>query len=113
MVNTTKIIERIQSSDFKELLLKRKNNISISPHALDHLSMAQRKVFSEEELTKPLLHETPELIGLQRNGRYALYYKRKKHYLKLIVNVTVVKMDIITFINTEIIPNIGDVESGN
>jgi len=110
-VNTTKIIEKVEIDKFKELVCKCENNIFVGAHAIDHLSNAQRKLFNEDELKKPLLQEAPEAIGLQRNGRYAVFYKRNKYYLKLIIGVNIKRMEIITFINTEGMPNMERLEN--
>ena len=70
---------------FRALLFGR--DISVSPHACDHLHQAQRKVFKEEELVHMLARERPRKIYLQANGRYAVYYRRADGYRKLIVAV--------------------------
>lgn len=112
MVNTTKIIEKIDADTFKEIVNKNKDNIFVGAHAFDHLSMSQRKIFKEEDLIKPLLQETPIQIGLQRNGRYAVFYRRDKYYLRLIISVSVKKLEIITFINTENLLNLERLANG-
>jgi len=105
-VITTKIIEEISVGRFKEIVNKHKNNIRLSYHALTHLSNAQRKVFKEEELINPLLREKPVGVGLQQNGRYAVFYRRKSGYLRIILELKETKIEIITFINTDNIPNL-------
>ena len=76
-MNTTKIIEEVSPEQFGEIISKYKGNISISPHALEHLSDSQRKIFNEKELILTLIRENPRGIGLQRNGRYACFFRRK------------------------------------
>ena len=105
-MNTTKIIEKIEPDRFQELIRKYENAIFVGAHAIDHLSMAQRKVFKEDALIKPLLQELPAGVGLQRNGRHAVFYKRNKYYLKLIIHIEAKRIEIITFINTENILNL-------
>lgn len=106
-MNTTKIIERIPLNRFKHLLSKYKTKIKVSPHALDHLSDAQRKVFKEEELIEILTKENSKGVGLQRNGRYAAFFKRKEGYIRIIFELKHEDlMEIITFINTDSMPNL-------
>lgn len=103
-MNTTKIVKDVNKEAFKSIISKYKGNIKASPHALFHLSDSQRNVFNEKDLVKFLLNEKPESIGLQRNGRYAVFYKRKNYYLRIILEVKPSQIEIVTFINTETIP---------
>ncbi len=112
-MNTTKIIEEVNVSYFKEMVDKYKSRIIINPHALDHLSNAQRKLFKEDELINTLLNEKPCGVGFQKNGRYASFYRRNWGYLRIILNTTESKLEIITFINTENIPNLKRLKDEN
>ena len=99
-VNTQKIIENIDLDEFAELVKKHKDKLVVGAHALDHLSMAQRKIYTEDKLTSPVLRERPTGVGLQKNGRYAVFYKRDNGYLKLIIALTDIgSLEIVTFIN--------------
>ena len=111
-MDTNRIIEKVEIVTFQSIVKRYKSAIFISSHALDHLSLAQRKVFKEEDLERPILQEQPNFVGLQKNGRYASYYKRDKYFLKIILEVKETKIDIITFMNVENIPNLGELENG-
>ncbi len=111
-MSTTKIIKEVDLEEFKEIILKYKNNIDVNPHALDHLSEAQRKLFKEEELISTLLRENPRGVGLQQNGRYAAFFKRNWGFLRIILEIKEPKLEIITFINTETMPNLKRLENG-
>ena len=111
-MNTTKIVKDVNLEEFKDIISKYKDKIEINPHALDHLSDAQRKVFKEQELLNTILNENPRGIGLQRNGRYAAFYRRKWGYLRIILELKDPKSEIITFINTETMPNLKRLENG-
>lgn len=111
-MSTTRIVKEISANEFKELLTKYKHNIKMNPHALDHLSNAQRKLMDENELTDAVLKEKPSGIGLQQNGRYALFFKRKYGFLRIILEEKTEKFEIITFINTETMPNLKRLEHG-
>lgn len=103
-IYTTKPIEEIHESDYKDLLRNRSK--SISPHALDHLSQKQRKAFKEEELFHMLEKEVPRKIYLQSNGRYAAYYRKSDGYRKLILEAEESKITIVTFMDTLELPKV-------
>ncbi len=53
-----------------------------------------------------IIKENPQGIGLQRNGRYAVFYKRKEGFTKIICEIKRNNFEIITFINTDNMPNL-------
>ena len=110
-MNTTKIIEVVSVHQFRSILSKYKSDIYTNLHAFDHLSNAQRKVFKEQELIDTLLRENPRGVGLQRNGRYAVFYRRNWGFLRIILEIKEPKLEIITFINTETMPNLKRIEN--
>lgn len=77
-------------------------------HAFDHLVRAERSVYEEQVLVRVVAQEVPRLIGWQRNERVALYFRRRKRWLKIIVVVDRVaeRIVILTFMNVDTIPNI-------
>jgi len=97
VMNTTKIIKEVSLEEFKEIISKYKDNIVVNPHAFDHLSDAQRKVFKEQNLIDALLKENPRGIGLQRNGRYAAFYRRNWGFLRIILEIKDPKLEITTY----------------
>ena len=109
-MNTTKIIKEIDLNEFNQIISQHKEDIFLNPHALEHLSDAQRKVFKEQELINSLLKENPRGVGLQRNGRHAVFYRRNFGFLKIILEIKEPKLEIITFINTEAMPNLKRLE---
>lgn len=104
MEYTTRPIEEIDKSRYKQIIANK--DIKISSHALDHLSEKQRKVFKEEELLHMLEKEVPRKAYLQKNGRYAVYFRRTDGYRKLVVEVEDNKLTIVTFIDTLEIPKV-------
>jgi hypothetical protein len=103
-MSTSRIRERVDPDDFLDLVHHRK--IVIGTHARDHLSIAQREVYREDQLILTISNETPVLVGLQENGRYAAYYQRAGHYLKLILADKTTRLELVTFINTRVLPSI-------
>ncbi len=104
MEYTTKPVEEIDKLKYKQIIENKE--ISVSPHALDHLSEKQRKVFKEEELLHMLNKEVPRKIYLQSNGRYAAYFRKPDGYRKLIIDVEYNKIIIVTFMDTLEIPKV-------
>ncbi len=86
-MNTTKIVKEVDREAFKGVILSNKGNIKVSSHALFHVCDAQRDIYNEKGLVETLLNQTPVGVGLQRNCRYAVFYRRKKYYLRIIVEV--------------------------
>lgn len=97
-IYTTRHIREINDLELKELLKSKR--ILISPHAFDHLSMMQRKLFKENELINTIQRESPRKAYLQENRRYALYYRKREGYLKLILEIEKNKVVIVSFMNT-------------
>lgn len=105
-MNTTKIIREINKIEFTDILREYKDNITVNLHALDHLSEAQRKVYKESKLINILIREKPRGVGLQRNGRYSAFFRRKKSFIRIIFEIKHPKLEIITFTNPDYMPNL-------
>ena len=103
VIYTTKPIKEISKDEFKYLI--KEKEITISNHALWHLSNQQRKVFNKEELINILLRENPNKVYLQENKRYAAYYRKSDGYRKLIIEIKDNKTIIVTFVDINQIPN--------
>jgi len=103
-IYSTKPMEEVDINIFKNVLVNKE--IFVSPHALDHLSRGQRKVFKEQELINILRRETPRKVYLQRNERYAVYYRKSDGFRKLILDIKDKNITIITFIDVLEIPKI-------
>ncbi len=105
-MNTTKIIKEISKENFEKIVEQYSAKIKVSPHAFDHLNQAQRSIYKDKTLEKTLLEEKPKGVGLQKNGRYAAFYRRKEGFTKLICEIKRGRLEIITFINVETMPNL-------
>ena len=105
-MDTTKIVKEIDTHEFRDVISKYTSNIVVNPHAQDHISDGQRKIFDVHELIDTLLRESPAGVGLQANGRYAVFYRRKYGFLRIIVEVKNSRLEITTFLNTDSIPNL-------
>jgi len=98
MFNDTKIKEKIEIEDFLKILSKySKDKIDCTKHTFFRLSEAQRKIYTCEELKKILIQQKPFLVGLQYNENYALFYKYNNRNLKILVNLDITKIKIVTF----------------
>ncbi len=105
-MDTTRIVRTIDKVEWNNILIQCKKCITLSPHARDRLNDAQRKFFTEEELRKIIIREVPILVGIQHNGRYALFYRRSRGFTKIICANVAHSLEIITFINLDQLPNL-------
>jgi len=104
--NTTHITKWIHQGQFKRYISKHREQIYFKPHALHHLDYAQRGIWAKETLIRILIHERPFMVGIQKNGRYAIFYKRKQGFLKVILERKGFYFAITTFIRTRNLPRI-------
>jgi hypothetical protein len=101
---TTKPVHELDEQEFREII--RKKPLEPSPHAFDHISLAQRKVFKDEDLTNLAAKETPRKVYLQENGNYAAYYRIPEGYRKLVIAIEKDKATIVTFMDTPELPRV-------
>ena len=99
---TTKPIKEIDNISFRGII--KNKEISVTRHGLDHLSDKQRNIFKKEDLIYMLTNETPRKIYLQKNGRYAIYYRKSEGYRKLVIELKNNKVIIVTFIDLTELP---------
>lgn len=109
MFEDTRIKEKVEVSVFLERVKKIKpEKIECTKHTFFRLSEKQRTIYTEAELRRIIIEETPFLVGIQHNERYATFYKYKNKVLKMIVVFTSTKLNIVTFyfIKEEQVPRI-------
>lgn len=106
MIHGNRVIKNVEIADFKAILDAHHGNVFISSHALDHLSNAQRHVFSPETLKDMLLTQNPAGVGIQGNGNYSAFFRLKDGYRRIILKNTQKKLEIVTFMNTDSMPNL-------
>lgn len=62
------------------------------------LSEKQREHFNCDSIRQYLFDIEPIRVGIQNNGCYAVFYKHEnKRFIRIIVDVKVDKIDIVTF----------------
>lgn len=84
-MRTTRIIRRLDSRRFHDFLKESADKITFDSHVLDHLILFQRGLHSIEALLALILREIPSGVGLQQNGRIALFYRRKEGFIRVII----------------------------
>jgi hypothetical protein len=97
------ITERVALARWREL---RGMEMVLGAHALDRLSDAQRQVYDRDELLTALRTEQPAYVGVQDNGRYAVFLQRKEYYLKVIIAPVRRRLEVVTFINVRALPSV-------
>ncbi len=108
-MSENEIVEIISKEQFAQIVKKHFETMDVSPHALFRVSEAQRKIYKPEMLKNVLKKEKPKLIGLQKNGRYCAFFRRKNHFIKIIFFIMNKKTEIITFFNINKLPTIKNV----
>ena len=101
-IYTSKPIKEISAKEFRYLIKGKK--VVVSPHAFQHLSNKQRKIFNIEELVSMIEGENPRKVYLQENERYAAYYRKSDGYRKLIIEIRNDKTIVVTFMDLSEIP---------
>lgn len=106
-MQSTRIVKKIDHSDFKQIVEKYKNFVIVNQHAFFRIDEGQRKVYKEESLIDILENESPALIGIQENGCHSSFYKRKEGYLRIVFKINHPKnIEIITFYIVDNLPKI-------
>ncbi|HLC66827.1 MAG TPA: hypothetical protein VJK52_04260 [Candidatus Nanoarchaeia archaeon] len=96
------IVKEVSVRIFKQIVLM--HCVVVGSHALHRLNAAQRQIFHEGTLLKMLAQEIPKFVGLQRNGRYAAFFRKKQGFIKIITEIKEDKLEIVTFMKTGGIP---------
>ncbi len=98
MVHGNKIIERVDIEYFLEII---KNydpeQVECTNHTFFRLNDEQRKVFKCEYLRNYIIYEYPILVGIQKNKNYAVFYKYENKVIKIIIDIQIDKINIVTF----------------
>ena len=94
-----KIIKRVKIEEFLEQIRGySKEQIECTNHTFFRLSEKQREIYTCEKLREYLFYEVPFLVGLQEKGNYAVFYRHEKNkFIRIIVNIDVRKVNIVTF----------------
>ena len=102
----TRIIKRLTSCDYNDLIEKYNGKIKVSKHALFRLNEMQRGLFDEEALVETLNFEKPVLFGIQKNLYYAVFFSKKNGFMKVIFKLDEESLKIITFYVVKKLPNV-------
>ena len=98
MIEGHKIAKRVNVEEFLETMRQfKENQIKTTDHTFFRLSQEQRKVFKDTILKEYLLNEIPVLVGIQHNNAYAVFYNYQKDVLKIILEIQLTQINVITF----------------
>ena len=93
-----RIVKKIEIQEFSNIIKGySEDKIECTKHTFFRLSQKQRNIYTSKELINILKVEIPILAGIQENGNYAVFYKYKDKYLKMILGVNLRKVIIVTF----------------
>ncbi len=101
-VVSTRIVKTLGSEAFSHLVTG--TAVTINPHARFRLHEAQRGLYASEILARIMHEESPALAGIQSNGKYTAFFRRKVGYLRIIFTVDRNVIEVITFYQTAALP---------
>ncbi len=98
MIDSQKITEPVKVEDFIEKIKDYgPNDVVCTGHPLFRLSEKQKETFNCGTINQYLFEEIPVLVGIQKNGRYSVFYKHtKQRYMKIIIIIKVDRIEIVT-----------------
>lgn len=73
------------------------NDYHTTDHTFFRIKEKERKIFKDKIIKEYLLGATPNLVGLQYNENYAVFYKYGKDTLRIILNIEPERINIVTF----------------
>ena len=99
MIKGHRIEKIIEVKTFLEIIKNYKEEqIVATQHTFFRLSEEERKIFKEAVLKEYLINKIPILVGIQQNSNYAVFYDYgKKEALKIMLDIKIEKIKIITF----------------
>lgn len=99
MVKGHRIERAVKVSTFLEMMKDySKNQINCTHHTFFRLSEKQRELFKCDSIRDILLGEEPVLVGIQYNGCHTAFYKyENKRFIRVIIELTLDKIDVVTF----------------
>ncbi len=109
MVFGHKIKKKIGVNTFLDMIQElEEKDIETAPHSFFRFSEKQREIYNRTFIIGLLMNKTPFLAGIQNNDLWALFYKHKKEIWRIIADIQIDKIYIVTFykINREQIPKI-------
>ncbi len=75
--------------------------IYLTTHTFSRLEEGERKVFKEQVIKEIIKYQIPKLVGIQKNGLYATFFDYGKKVLRIMIDIQLDKMNIITFYTVE------------
>ena len=98
MAEAHKIKRKIEIDKFLEQLQEyEEKDIGTSYHTFFRFSKKQREIYNESFVKELLFNQTPFLVGIQNNNLWALFYKYEKEIWRIIIDIQIDKIYIVTF----------------
>lgn len=104
----TRIVRKISIETYHSLIHRYESKIKCGTDALFRLNEGQRKLFKCKDIINTLTKESPRSVGIQANGRYAAFFRRKEGFIRIIfeINTMFNRLEIVTFTWEDNIPRI-------
>jgi len=98
MTYSNKIAKKINIEEFTGIIKDyNKNQIECTNHTFFRLNDKQRKIFTCKKLKEILIYEEPIFVGIQNNNNHAVFYNHNKKVIKIILEIQIRKINIVTF----------------
>lgn len=99
MAKGHRIEKDVEVKTFLEIIKNyTEEQIITTQHTFFRLNEEERKIFKESVLKEYLTAKIPILVGVQHNRNYTVFYDYSKNEaLRLILDIQVDKMEIVTF----------------
>lgn len=98
MIRGHLIKQKINVEDYLAIIKNfKEDNIKTTDHTFFRLKEGERKVFKDNIIKEIILADKPLLVGIQNNGNYASFYRYGKDILRLVLDIQITKLKIVTF----------------
>lgn len=101
-------IERIMAiEDFLKIIEDiKEEQVFLTEHSIARLKEGERNVFKERVIKEYVLTKTPIMVGIQRNGVYAVFYQVGRDLLKVLLDIQPSNLRVVTFHIEDYLPRI-------
>lgn len=107
MVKMHRIERVIQVEDFLKIIEHiGEEQITTTGHTFLLLEEGERNVFKERVIKEFIRTKVPVLVGVQRNGLYAVFYRNEKELLKLVMDIRPDRIQVVTFHTEDHLPRV-------
>ena len=109
MAGSNKIVKIVKAEDFLKLIEDvLTEQIVPTRHGFFRLEEGERKIFKEGIIREIIKYRIPDLVGIQKNGVYAVFYHYGEKVLRIMLDIQPEEIRVVTFylVRSDEIPRI-------